>query len=337
MLVSHWMKVLALCLYLIATAWVLSQCDRLMAPAATEKGQPKTAAMAVATTDDSLKEEAASPMSKQAKRRADKRKAHQTALAERRAWHQPLEAELLDMISNDIPVALAELAQAAIRYRNKLSDLKHLKKAEQWERETPVKDALRRARALTEEWGKTDLEAQKEREGPTQHSPADIEALTKRLAAFKRGGEEIHAFAASLASLHGKVPESLLLSAIDAIPRAVLPKDAFDPCRDPAACPKPAVVEPLAEPPKTSFVARDFALGQRYCVDAAALGGRQLPLHIRPDPAAPIVVTVLPTSCRLTSTGRQAHRRGSAEVWIEVTHDYGYTGWVNASYLQRYR
>jgi hypothetical protein len=242
MLASHWMKAAAVFLYIIATAWVLTQCDRLMEPAPNHKTPT--------AKHDARKDVASAALSEPARLRDIKRRAHDEAVAKRRARYRALEADLLEMIKTDLPAALAELAHAAIRYRNKLSDLKHLTKAEQWERETPVKEAHARVRSLTEEWYKVDLEAQKEREGPTLNSATDMEALTKRLAAFKRGGEEIGAFAASLASLHGKVPEGLLLSAIDAIPRAVLPKDYLDPCRDPQAS---TLSEACARGSKRSF------------------------------------------------------------------------------------
>jgi hypothetical protein len=45
------------------------------------------------------------------------------------------------------------------------------------------------------------------------------------------------------------VPEKLLVEAIDAITLAVLPADAFDECRNPAACPKETPPQVLAPPP----------------------------------------------------------------------------------------
>ena len=404
MRIPDWMRAGAILLHLVATAWVLSQCDRLMKPADQTKAHPKAASHAMPAKEQGGQDDAKTGMSEQAKLRAEKRKKHEDALAQHRAQYLALEADLAAMIQTDIPAALGELANAAQRYRNKLSDLKQLKKTDQWARETPVKDALARARGLTEEWYRIDFEAQKHREGPTLHSPPDIEGLTKRLAAFKRAGEEIESFAAALAPLHGKVPEVLMLSAIDAIPRAVLPKDAFDPCRDPAACPKPAVVQPLeplkptyciahssdrrvallARPELAAFVTKGLAPGQcgimptgrkaasngtygyarfievevegrtgwigegsitipsgavehlaapstlrdqRYCVD----GSREpLPLRDRPSTRAPAIVHVLPTSCKLTGTGREA----ADGRWIEVTHEWGYTGWLQAHNLR---
>ena len=94
------------------------------------------------------KDDASRVMDHHAKLRAEKRKAHEQKLARQRAEHQALERDLVTMIQTDIPSALAELVKAASRFRNKLSDLKHMKKADQWEREAPVKDALARAREL---------------------------------------------------------------------------------------------------------------------------------------------------------------------------------------------
>lgn len=342
MLVSHWAKAIAIFVHLFATAWVLSQCERLSRPAQSA-GQAKAVTLPATGKHDGRaeklptsahrKDEDMAPafVSPEARRRAQLRKAHAEALAERRVRYQALEAELVELSEKDIPGVLAELAQAVVRYRNKLSDLQRLKKAEQWERETPVKEAHARARTLTEEWYKIDFEAQKEREGPTLHVPTEAEALTKRLQAFKRGEEGIEPFAASLAALLGKVPESLLLSAIDAIPRAVLPKNAYDPCRDPSACPKP-----FASPAETGLTARDIASGVRLCVGADSLW--PVPLYPRPDFNAPAHVAVRPPSCRLTATGRVIDRIASGgSLWIEVSHESGQVGWAQGHSLRRQR
>jgi hypothetical protein len=84
----------------------------------------------------------------------------------------------------------------------------------------------------------------------------DLQAATAKfdykqihwLAAFKRGGEEPGKFSRALSPFAGHVPEALIVSAIDAIAFRVLPRDAFDPCRDPAACPKLVSQRPTALP-----------------------------------------------------------------------------------------
>src|SRR5690349_15386196 len=115
MLTSHWMKAAAVSLYIIAAAWVLTRCDRLMAPAPTQKAASHPAKIAIVTDEEDQKESAA-VLSLEAKLRARKRKAHDEATAARRARYQALESDLQEMIKTDLPAALAELAQAAMRY-----------------------------------------------------------------------------------------------------------------------------------------------------------------------------------------------------------------------------
>ena len=315
MLASDWMKTLALLVYLLATAWVLSQCDRILAPA--DRKPPQTLSISDPAGSDakSPKETPAAQISEEAKMRAENRKAHWQELARRRARYLALEADLADMIKNDLPAALAELASNALRYRTKLSDLKRLSPQDRWDREAPVKEAHARARALSVEWHRLELEAEKGREGPTLHNEPDMQMLAKRMAAFKRGGEEIEPFAAALAPLHGKVPEAMLLAAIDAVPRGVLPGDAFDPCRDPAACPKDAVAEPAE--PETST----------YCITPSL--GRPVTLLKRPELAAFMLMRLAPGQCGLLPTGRKAASNGTYGYarFIEVEVD-GRTGWI---------
>jgi hypothetical protein len=319
MLAAHWIKAAAILLYLLAIAWVLGQCERLLAPA--KPPEPDAAAKPANSKPDATP--AGTPVSEQAKLRAEKRKAHEDELAKRQAQYLALEADLAGMIQSDIPAALAELAQAAARYKAKISDLKNLKAADRWDRETPVKHAHARARDLTQEWYRIDLEAQKEREGPTLHSAAEIDALTKRIAAFKGGGEEVDAFAGALAPLHGKVPESLLLSAIDAIPRRVLPKDAFDPCRDPAAagCPKPAPAEASVK-------------HQTFCVSRSA-SQAELIVFAEPNSSAPVIARLTRGQCGVPLTGHQ-HVAATPRGWMRwhyVIID-GRKGWVTDGALR---
>jgi len=402
MLPRHWMKAGLIFLYFMAVLWVLNQCTRLLTPVEPPKPPPR-AELPPPAGKSPPKPTVQPDLLEQGRLRAQKRNARETARAERRTRYLALEADLAAMMQSDIPAALRELGQAAARYINKLSDLKRLKPSDRWERETPVKEAHALAQSLAQEWYKIDLEAQKDRQGPTLYTSADVDGLTKRLAAFKRGEEEIEAFASALAPLHGKVPENLMLSAIDAIPRAVLPKDAFDPCRDPTACQKPpaeAPAQPEAPPSCVSIFApardlavfahpdlaapvlthlspgqcglvltrrtqtysnvsgwtalaqitvdgktgwvRDRIIGEqpphlpaprRYCVNGARLEDAHLPLLMDPYPRAPVIARIASTSCRLTATGREAGRG----LWLEVTHDYGYTGWVQAYYLGRQR
>ena len=74
----------------------------------------------------------------------------------------------------------------------------------------------------------------------------------------------------------------------------------------------------------------------RCCAHTGRSRGDPLPLRTHPDPYAPMVARISPVSCRFTGTGRETNYpdpTGPA-LWLEVTHDYGYTGWVSA-YLLR--
>jgi len=332
MLVTDWMRAAAIFLYVAAMIFVLSQCNRLLEPARPKAGIsiPK---------EEASKADIKSPILERAEERAKKRKEYEKELARQRAAHHRLEAHLTTMVQTDIPAALGELASSAVKFRNKLSDLKHLKKPDQWERETPVKEALARNRDLTSEWYGLDREAQKGRDGPTLHSSSDIEALTKRIDLFKRGGEEIAEFAGALPVFYPKVPETLMLSALDAIARVALPKDAFDPCRDPSACPKPApspVAAAFPPPPPIPTNVKPPS-GPTYCVDHHALAPhRTVALHEEPTPDSYVLSRVLAGSCDLTRTGRRGfHETAFArELWLEVVDRHGNRGWVIARYLR---
>lgn len=415
MLASHWMKAAFVFLHLAAVAFALSHCGR---PVGTTPPP----------VENTGKEMGLSPVWERAAERQKERTAHTLKRAKDRADHEKLEAELRTIAKIHIPAALDEFAEAASAYRRKVPDLARLKKEEQWEREAPVKEALVRARALTADYYTADREAQKGREGPTLHAAEDADALAKRIDGFKKGGDDFGAFAKQLPPYYGKVSEDLLLKAIEAIARAALPADAFDPCaRDASACPKPAppptppppkTLPPTEPPPpapmvvassgycvtsapthgigllahpqmsaplllrlspgqcgitptgrrarpystyrtatllevevngKTGWV-REGTIGpgssngfgpagnltvpdQRYCVNGWRFGGQSLPLLTRPNPRAPTIVEILPTSCRLTATGRES-RNGA---WLEVMHDYGYAGWVRRGDLRSYR
>lgn len=342
MLLRHWMKAGLVFLYLAAIVWILHQCSRLFEPAprpipvrtpelvpAPRMGEPP------------VKPESKTSISARARDRAEKRHAHEADLMRRRAAYLALEADLPLMLQNDIPAALDELAKVATQYRHKRSDLKYLSKAEQWEREIPIKDALARARDLTTDFFATDREAQKGREGPTTVLPSQINALTKRLEAFKRGDEEITSFAAALPALYGKVPERLMLSAIDAMARTVLPADAFDPCRDPKAstCPKPTPVEidPVAtsSPPIPTLPKKQSR--PIYCVDRFRLREYdRLPLRADPSPYARAITYIAPGRC-VTATGRIVPHRQPAGLfdYYEVVDDMSNIGWVNSAFVMR--
>jgi hypothetical protein len=317
MLASHWMKFAAVFLWFGATLLVLSHCSRLMGPGSQAEKEPPPG------LEKATKEGGKIPAAERKRQLDEERKAHEHQRAREQAEYRRLEAILLAMLKTDIPPALDELAEAAAAYKRKLPDLKHLKKQEQWEREAPVKAALARARKLTEEFYAIDREAQqKGREGPTLHSAPDTDALRKRTETLKRGGEELGEFVKALPPLYGKVPESLLLAAIDSIARAALPADAFDPCaRDAAACPKP----PPPPPPPPAPPAPPKVAG--YCIADAPPRGA--PLLDRPEMSA-LVLTRLPLGrCGLRLTGRRMrpHSTYRSTTLLEVEVN-GRIGWI---------
>ena len=352
MLTRHWIRAALVLLYLLALLWVLSQSDRL-SELATSSALPPPAPPS--TTGKPADQQSKPSLAERARQRAEERKTHERKLAARRAEYRRLEADLAQMAAGDIPAALEELALAAAAFKRKLPDLKRLTKEERQDREAPVKEALARARALTADYYAADREAQKGREGPTLHSPADIYVLTERTQAFKKGEEEIGAFAKALAPLHGKVPESLLLAAFDAITRWALPAEAFDPCRDPAACPKPPPPSPPqppptadpAPPPTNRFLPgapqppriRPAPVGPTFCADRKRLAPRRwLPLREEPSPDAPIVARIPAGACGLAPTGRRGffeHPFGRTR-WLEVTDAAGNRGWAPDADLERH-
>lgn len=84
MLVTHWVKFSIIVVHLTATAWVLSQCQRLSAPPQTKSGSatPQTQVQHAPG-----KEDPANPLSEAAQRRAEQRRRHAAEQAERRARH----------------------------------------------------------------------------------------------------------------------------------------------------------------------------------------------------------------------------------------------------------
>jgi hypothetical protein len=324
MLASHWMKAAFVLLHLAAVAFALSHCGRPAGTAPTTAGKPE-------------KDKGKSPAWERAAQREKERKAHELAVAKRRADHQKLEAELRAIAKIHLPAALDELAEAAAAYRRKISDLARLKKEEQWEREGPVKEALARARALTADYYAADREAQKGRDGPTLHPAEDADALAKRIDAFKRGGEEFGAFAKLLPPLYGKIPEKLLLEAIEVMARAALPADAFDSCaRDPSTCPKPpppppappVAVSPVAPPAPPVAAVKSGA-----CVRASA-SPHHLTVHTDPDTTAAVITRLAPRQCGILRTGFTDAYHGPAgwSAWEEINVN-GHTGWIREGVL----
>ena len=228
MLVSHWMKAVVIAVYLVAMLWVLNRYTSLFQHPLQDAHLP------------------AAEIDPRARARAAKQKAFEEEMSRRQATYRALEADLAAMLKTDLPLAIHELAVAAARFRLKRSDLARLKAVDQWAREHPVKEALARTKELTAEWHQIDLEAQQSREGPSPYATDMIERHTQNLKAFRRSEIEIDAFAASLPPLYGKVPEDLIVAALDALAAGVLPADAFDPCRTPGAC---SAVPPAASLP----------------------------------------------------------------------------------------
>jgi hypothetical protein len=327
MLPSHWMKTAAAVIYFACIAIVLAHCGRLTRSA----DQPPVKA---SHDDQAGKDRTPSSVLDRLAQLENERKAHEAERAKRRAAHEKLEAALLAMATRDIPGALDELAAAAAAFRRKLPDLARLTKEQGWEREAPVKDALARARALTGDYYAADREAQKGREGPTLHSASDSEALEKRIAAFKQGGEDFAEFVKALPPLYGKVPHDLLLTAMDAIARAALPADAFDPCaRDPAACPKPPPPPaPLPTVPRTPVPPAPVpplppAPPPTYCITQAPSHG--VDLLAQPEMSAGILLRLPLGTCGITLAGGRIRPystyRSTMLVKVEVR---GKTGWL---------
>lgn len=343
----QWFRLAAMVVYVIAVLFVLNRCARSLEEK-TPSPKPDAPMLPVAATRTSTAESAKrdddAKLSPEARSRAAKKQMHDRQVAERLERHRQVEADLQALATSDIPAALKELGEEATRFRNKRADLKLLETRAKWERELPVKDALTRVRELIADYYASDREAQKGREGPTEHADTSVQQLTKRLQEFRKRPEDIAGFAAELAAFAGKVPEKLLLSAIDSIAQLSLPKDAFDPCRDPAAstCPRPEFafdapaganastnahrVRPLA------FLS-EVRAGQRVCVNAAGESDR-IPLLNRPGSQEP-VAQILPNSCRLRATGRVAQgSRTGMILWLEVRHDDGPLGWISVGFVR---
>jgi hypothetical protein len=231
-----------------------------------------------------------------------------------------------------IPGAIAELAAEAARFRRKLPDLAHLTEPERWQRETPVKEALVRVKALIAEYHAVDREAQKDRDGPTEYLADDTKALNDNLAALKGAGEGDDAkFATTLPSFIGKVPEKLMLSAAEALALAVLPPNAFDSCRDPKACPTlPAPPPAPVSAPAPPAAARNATA---LCVGP---GARPQDLKVRrePDRFAELFFQLRPRQCGIEPTGHKDayDTPWGRSAWQQILVD-GDTGWVKDGIL----
>ena len=326
MLPSHWMKTAAAVVYFACIAVVLTHCGRLTRSA----GEPP---VKISTDGKTGKDETEPSVLERIARLESERNAREAERAKRRAAHATLEAALLAMATRDIPDALDELAAAAAAFRRKLPDLARLTKEQGWEREAPVKQALARARALTGDYHAADREAQKGRDGPTLHSASDIEALEKRIAAFKQEGEDFAEFVKALPPLYGKVPQDLLLTAMESVARAALPADAFDPCaRDPAACPKPppppAPRPPVPPPPVPRPPVSPLPPpSPTYCVTRAPPHG--VDLLAQPEMSAGIVVRLRLGTCGITLAGGRIRPYSTYRSTMLVkVHVQGKTGWL---------
>jgi hypothetical protein len=331
-----WMRSLAMLLYIVGIAAVIHSCRQGTSPA----GPPPAIAPPSNTTDTRL---------------LSRRKQLDDELQKRRTALARLEAELLQLRA-DFPALLHDLAREAVRFTAKAPELHRLETRARWERETPVKHALTRARALVTDYHRLDLEAQKEREEPTLYTDAISAALTARVTAYPRQADDTpHAFADDVQRLLGKVPESLLLGALDVLARKALPTDAFHPCRDPAHCPKPVVereLKPAAAPAITVPVrapapSPPVALPERrvrpdvveYCADPERLRGDRLPLREDPTPMSPALAYIRAGECGLRGTGEIVPHRQPAGVfvWIEVERRDRSIGWVNSYYVRQRR
>lgn len=316
MLITHWTRLAAVLLYLAGVVLVLAKCTQVFQRRAVETASPPDPPAVLEPDQTHL----------------EKRKLHLRKLAERRAAQQRHEADLKALAEVDIPHAVVELATEAARYRRKRPDLERLSEPERWERETPVKEALARASELVVEYYATDRLAQKGRDGPTLYHSDDANALTANLGALQRAGEDdLKDAAAVLPTFVGRVPEKLMLSALDAIARTALPADAFDPCRNPKACPKPPAPPPAAAaPPPPAPVAR-AALA--LCVKAGARGP-DLEVRRQPDPFAEVFARLRPRQCGIEPTGHKDayNTPWGPTAWRQIIVD-GDTGWVKDGVL----
>ena len=330
MFARHWFRLLALVLYVAGVGVVLHQCSRQFNP--PDVPAPKARRAPVPDV-----------IARQQQQRAARQAEHEEQLQKRKAAYEALETDLKLLREVELPLAMAELSREALRYQNKISDLARLELAARWEREEPVKKARDHAYRLVLEYQAIDQNAQKERDGPTLYQDEAIALIGDRLAKFTKGGEGIANFAAAVPTFAGQVPEKLLLEAIDAIAVVALPADAFDPCRNPLACPKPSPAVEGKTPDKLAAAKPSPATNapgspeafpntpKRYCLNASRLGGQPLPLRTEPYPSAPMVARIAASSCMITATGHRVELGPSS--WLQVTHDYGYTGWVQARFL----
>jgi hypothetical protein len=333
-----WMRSLAMLLYCFGIAAVINSC-RQATPASMS---PPAAAPPSNATDTRL---------------LSRRKQLDAELHKRRAALARLEAELLQL-SADFPALLHDLAREAMRFTAKTPELQRLEPRARWEREAPVKQALTRVRAVVSDYHRLDAEAQKERDEPTLYTGAISAALSARIISHPRHADDTpHAFADDVQRLLGKVPEALLLEALDVLARKALPTDSFDPCRDPAQCPKPVVERelkpaaapatpapipvpaPAPTPPVSLPERRELRDIVEYCADPEALRGARLPLREDPTPLSPALGYIRGGECGLRGTGEIVPHRQPAGVfvWIEVVRRDRSIGWVNSYYVRQRR
>lgn len=317
MFARHWFRLLALLLYVAGVLFVLHQCSRQFNPP-----PPPAPRIRPAPVPDVI--------ARQQQQRAARQAEHEEELQKRKAAYEALEADLKILREVDLPLAMAELSREALRYQNKVSDLARLELAARWEREEPVKKARDRAYRLVLEYQSLDRAAQKEREGPTNYNDEDVALLTKRLSEFTRAGERIAEFAAAVPAFAGQVPEKLLLEAIDAIAVAALPADAFDPCRNPLACPKDSPDQALAARP-----APKKNLASLRVVSWA--NARDLYLKYEPHTSKPIARRLIPGEV-FTPTGQRSEQfiaNGLPLKWIEVQGKATETYWALEKVLEK--
>lgn len=320
-----WWKLAALLLYAIAFAIVLSKCTRVFETAPEPTPPPSKS-----KTPPNPENEP--PPSAEERRRLKEQEEHTRRVDERRKAYDRREAELKTLRQTHLPVAIAELATEATRYRNKLSDLPRLTEPERWEREVPVKEALAHAKQLLVDDERIDREAQKERPTATEYSDDEVQSFMTRLAEFKRGGEELAKFAGALPVFIGHVPEPLIVSAVEAVAHSVLPPNAFDPCRDPKACPKPEA------PPKTIALSEQEPEIKIYMTVVSWSNWYDRIVRSKPG-ANGLNVARLDPGDQVRWTGRKEFEfipgKPRAE-WYEVSGE-NFKGWILAAVLQKER
>ena len=121
----------------------------------------------------------------------------------------------------------------------------------------------------------------------------------------------------------GQVPEKLLLDAIDAIAVAVLPADAFDPCRNPLACPKETPERPSTAAPAAPKEKLSFLYVSRFARH------HELIVRLEPDSRKPNAGLLSPGQ-PVQPTGRKSEEfvpNGVPIRWVEIRY-HGATRWA---------